>query len=158
MELYREYEMEINEINKLQKGKTFIIILILYKTSSSLEQQKLRENIQQYEHKRNENEMVKSEFNFIESSDTVFKLIGPILVKQETSEAKLNIEKRLEFINKEMYILYKLKFIVLVMKTNIKNKRPLSKIRERKFMPSKIKLSKLESICNNNNSSKFKIF
>ena len=49
--------------------------------------------------------MVKSEFDFIESSDTVYKLIGPILVKQETSEAKLNIEKRLEFINKEMYIL-----------------------------------------------------
>ena len=46
--------------------------------------------------------MVKSEFNFVEESDTVYKLIGPILVKQEISEAKLNIDKRLEFINKEM--------------------------------------------------------
>lgn len=46
--------------------------------------------------------MVKSEFNFIEETDTVYKLIGPILIKTETAEAKLNIEKRLEFINKEM--------------------------------------------------------
>lgn len=46
--------------------------------------------------------MVKNEFNFIEESDTVYKLIGPVLIKTEISEAKINIDKRLEFINKEM--------------------------------------------------------
>ncbi len=46
--------------------------------------------------------MVRTEFNFVDENDKVFKLIGPILVKQEVNEAKLNIEKRLEFINKEM--------------------------------------------------------
>ena len=68
----------------------------------SLEQQKLRENIQQYEHKKNENEMVKNEMDFLDDSDVVYKLIGPILVKQEIDEAKMTVEKRLEFITKEM--------------------------------------------------------
>ena len=35
--------------------------------------------------------------------NTVYKLIGPGLVKQEQHEAKTNVSKRLEFINKEMY-------------------------------------------------------
>lgn len=46
--------------------------------------------------------MVNNELNFLEESDVVYKLTGPILVKQEQTEAKHNIEKRLEFINKEM--------------------------------------------------------
>jgi prefoldin beta subunit len=62
----------------------------------------LRESIQQYEHKKNENEMVKNELNFLEDSDIVYKLIGPILVKQENDDAKMTVEKRLEFISKEM--------------------------------------------------------
>lgn len=48
--------------------------------------------------------MVRAEFNFIENDDGVFKLIGPVLVKQEHDDAKMNVDKRLEFINKEMYI------------------------------------------------------
>lgn len=32
----------------------------------------------------------------------VYKLVGPILMKQEQSEAKHNVDKRLEWINDEM--------------------------------------------------------
>jgi prefoldin beta subunit len=46
--------------------------------------------------------MVKNEMNFLDDSDVVYKLIGPILVKQEIDEAKMTVEKRLEFITKEM--------------------------------------------------------
>jgi prefoldin beta subunit len=46
--------------------------------------------------------MVRNEMNFLEESDVVYKLIGPLLVKEEIDEAKLNVEKRLGFINKEM--------------------------------------------------------
>jgi prefoldin beta subunit len=46
--------------------------------------------------------MVKNEMNFIEDSDVVYKLIGPVLVKQDADEARLTVDKRLEFINKEM--------------------------------------------------------
>ncbi|KAG2389130.1 hypothetical protein C9374_014530 [Naegleria lovaniensis] len=53
---------------------------------------------------KNENENVKLEFDIIDESSgvEVFKLIGPVLVKQDYSEAKSNVEKRLEFIKKEV--------------------------------------------------------
>lgn len=37
-------------------------------------------------------------------SNVVYKLIGPVLVKQDQAEAKSNVEKRLEFIRGEMYV------------------------------------------------------
>ena len=35
---------------------------------------------------------------------TIYKLIGTALVKQERQEAKLNVSKRLEFIQSELYV------------------------------------------------------
>ena len=32
----------------------------------------------------------------------VYKMMGPVLVKQELSEAKQTVSKRLDYINKEM--------------------------------------------------------
>ncbi len=46
--------------------------------------------------------MVLSEFNLMDGDATVFKLVGPILAKQELSEAKVNVEKRIEFITREI--------------------------------------------------------
>eukprot|EP01115_Flamella_aegyptia_P004063 TRINITY_DN17_c2_g1_i1.p1 TRINITY_DN17_c2_g1~~TRINITY_DN17_c2_g1_i1.p1 ORF type:complete len:120 (+),score=30.26 TRINITY_DN17_c2_g1_i1:24-383(+) len=51
---------------------------------------------------KNENEMVKQEFDLIEEDTIVYKLIGPVLVKQDTEEAKMNVEKRLELIDGEL--------------------------------------------------------
>jgi prefoldin beta subunit len=42
------------------------------------------------------------EFAQLKSHNTVFKLIGPALVPQDANEAKVNVEKRLEFIKNEM--------------------------------------------------------
>lgn len=39
----------------------------------------------------------------LEEDATVYKLIGPVLVKQDLSEAKQTVEKRLDYISKEMY-------------------------------------------------------
>lgn len=44
------------------------------------------------------------EFAKLQPSNTVFKLIGPVLVKQDQGEAKANVETRLEYIRGEMYI------------------------------------------------------
>eukprot|EP00347_Sterkiella_histriomuscorum_P007090 403350291 len=52
--------------------------------------------------KKNENEMVLSEINFMDADAHVYKLVGPILAKQEVVEAKGNVEKRIEFITKEI--------------------------------------------------------
>lgn len=46
--------------------------------------------------------MVLAEFNLMEESANVYKLVGPILAKQEVNDAKNNVEKRIEFISKEI--------------------------------------------------------
>jgi prefoldin beta subunit len=46
--------------------------------------------------------MVLKEMGFIEDGDSVYKLVGPVLVKQELDEAKLNLDKRINFIKDEM--------------------------------------------------------
>jgi len=49
-----------------------------------------------------ENELVKKEFAQLTADNVVYKLIGPVLVKQDQSEAKSNVEKRLDFIQSEI--------------------------------------------------------
>ena len=46
--------------------------------------------------------MVQQEFKMLDDDANVYKLVGPILAKQELSECKENVEKRLEFIEKEI--------------------------------------------------------
>ncbi|KAH8999923.1 prefoldin subunit 6 [Lactarius hatsudake] len=49
-----------------------------------------------------ENELVKKEFSTLTPNNIVFKLVGPVLVKQDQAEAKSNVDKRLEFIGGEI--------------------------------------------------------
>lgn len=42
------------------------------------------------------------ELDLLETANTVYKLIGPVLVKQDLDEAKATVTKRLEYINGEM--------------------------------------------------------
>lgn len=37
-------------------------------------------------------------------TNTVYKLIGPVLVKQDMDEAKATVSKRLDYITGEMYV------------------------------------------------------
>ncbi len=85
MELYRQYEFKLKEIESLDK-----------------EQSRIRLGISSFENKKNENSMVKSELALLEEGDIVYKLIGPILVKQDIGEAKLQVDSRLEMIQKEI--------------------------------------------------------
>ncbi|KAF8069492.1 utp7 [Scenedesmus sp. PABB004] len=50
----------------------------------------------------NETEMVKEELDRLDEDATVFKQIGPALIKQDLVEAKANVCKRLEFIQGEL--------------------------------------------------------
>jgi prefoldin beta subunit len=52
--------------------------------------------------KKQENEMVLTEFKELKEENVVYKLVGPILAKQELSECRSNVEKRVEFIDKEI--------------------------------------------------------
>jgi len=46
--------------------------------------------------------MVKSELGLLGESDTVFKMLGPVLVKQNLDEAKQNVQKRIDYISGEL--------------------------------------------------------
>lgn len=50
----------------------------------------------------NENDMVLKELELVDEDAKVFKLIGPVLIKQDLDEAKANVEKRLQYIQDEM--------------------------------------------------------
>ncbi len=40
--------------------------------------------------------------DLLESNAKVYKLIGPVMTNQTVSEAKQNVNKRIEFVNGEM--------------------------------------------------------
>lgn len=59
----------------------------------------------------NENEMVEKELSLLpedelddSASGVVYKLIGPVLVRQNVGDAKRNVQNRLKFFQAEMYV------------------------------------------------------
>lgn len=53
--------------------------------------------------KKSENEMVLEELNIVDEDDaTIYKLVGPVLAKQDLGEARTNIKTRLDYISKEV--------------------------------------------------------
>ena len=51
---------------------------------------------------QSENEMVKQELALLEDSAQVYKLVGPVLMKNETDDAKQTVDQRLEMISGEL--------------------------------------------------------
>eukprot|EP00189_Rhodosorus_marinus_P009463 CAMPEP_0184738358 /NCGR_PEP_ID=MMETSP0315-20130426/1026_1 /TAXON_ID=101924 /ORGANISM="Rhodosorus marinus, Strain UTEX LB 2760" /LENGTH=107 /DNA_ID=CAMNT_0027206037 /DNA_START=433 /DNA_END=756 /DNA_ORIENTATION=+ len=49
-----------------------------------------------------ENQIVEQELALLKDDAEVFKLIGPVLIKQDLLEAKGNVSKRINFITSEM--------------------------------------------------------
>merc|ERR1711972_1098083 len=49
-----------------------------------------------------ETQLVKEEFENLEDGAVVYKLIGPVLVKQAVDDSKDNVSKRLEYISGEL--------------------------------------------------------
>lgn len=56
----------------------------------------------QLETQYQENKIVLEEFEFLNEDLKIYKLTGPVLMPQEYSEAKLNVSKRIEFIQGEI--------------------------------------------------------
>ncbi|KAK3306088.1 Prefoldin [Chaetomium strumarium] len=57
---------------------------------------------QKLEAQRQENLGVQKEFGKLKDGETIYKLIGPVLLKQEKTDAESTVSGRLEFINKEI--------------------------------------------------------
>ena len=64
--------------------------------------QKLVTGRQQLDAQYNENKVVQDELGLVEADANVYKLTGPVLIKQDLSEAKLNVGKRLDYIQGEL--------------------------------------------------------
>lgn len=73
-------------------------------------QKQIQELIKQREvlgTQKNENELVRRELEVIAAQpegeqDQVFKLVGPVMIKQDLADARETIAKRLEYISKEI--------------------------------------------------------
>jgi prefoldin beta subunit len=57
---------------------------------------------QKLEAQKTENFGVQKEFAKLKDDETIYKLIGPVLMKQDKVEAESTVNGRLEFIGKEM--------------------------------------------------------
>ncbi|VUC23854.1 unnamed protein product [Clonostachys rosea] len=57
---------------------------------------------QKLEGQKQENTGVKTEFASMDDDETIYKLVGPVLLKQEKQEAVSTINGRLDFIDKEI--------------------------------------------------------
>jgi prefoldin beta subunit len=85
VEIQRKLETDVTEIKKIEAEYTKV-----YAAKQSLVE------------KKSENEMVLAEFNLMSADASVYKLVGPVLAKQDVAESKTNVEKRIEYITKEI--------------------------------------------------------
>lgn len=60
------------------------------------------DKLRQLTSQNSENEAVRTEFEKLEEDGHIWKLTGPLMVRQDKEEAKANVDKRLEFITSEL--------------------------------------------------------
>lgn len=56
------------------------------------------QTLQQLLAQQNENQMVQQELLLLKDGDQIYKMVGPVLLKNDLDDAKLTVSKRLEFI------------------------------------------------------------
>ncbi|GMH01490.1 hypothetical protein Nepgr_003329 [Nepenthes gracilis] len=84
-ELQLELETKANDLRKLQKDIA-----------------KNHEVRKKYTVQLGENELVLKELELLNDDANVYKLIGPVLVKQDLAEANANVRKRIDYISAEL--------------------------------------------------------
>jgi len=83
--MQQDVEAEVGELKKLES-----------------ELAKSLEGKRSYMESLHENEMALKEFQLLEDDANVFKMIGPVLVKQDTKEAQDNVNRRLNYYKEEI--------------------------------------------------------
>ncbi|KAG8643662.1 hypothetical protein MANES_11G058500v8 [Manihot esculenta] len=84
-ELQRDLENKANDLSKLQKDIA-----------------KNHQVRKKYTVQLGENELVLKELDLLDEDANVYKLIGPVLVKQDLAEANANVRKRIDYISAEL--------------------------------------------------------
>ncbi|PHT74943.1 hypothetical protein T459_22220 [Capsicum annuum] len=94
-ELQRDLENKANDLSKLQKDIS-----------------KNHQIRKKYTIQLGESGLVLKELDLLNEDTNVYKLIGPMLVKQDMAEAKANVKKRIEYISTELTMLLELWMLV----------------------------------------------
>ncbi|RNA00501.1 prefoldin subunit 6 [Brachionus plicatilis] len=76
------------ELNKFQKSQSDL--------NKHISQRQILES------QLTENKFVKEELDLLKKDDEIFKLVGPVLLKQDLVEANQTVEKRIEYIQNEI--------------------------------------------------------
>ncbi|KAI0492920.1 hypothetical protein KFK09_027196 [Dendrobium nobile] len=84
-ELQRDIETQASALSKIQKDIA-----------------KNHQVRKQYTIQLGENELVLKELDILSEGANVYKLIGPVLLKQDLAEARANVRKRIEYISAEL--------------------------------------------------------
>ncbi|KAI4295426.1 hypothetical protein L6164_035473 [Bauhinia variegata] len=84
-DLQRDLENKANDLSKLQKDIA-----------------KNHQVRKKYTIQLGENELVLKELDLLQEDANVFKLIGPVLVKQDLAEANANVRKRIDYMSAEL--------------------------------------------------------
>ncbi|KAI7740403.1 hypothetical protein M8C21_022145, partial [Ambrosia artemisiifolia] len=84
-ELQKDLEAKANDLSKIQKDIS-----------------KNHQVRKKYTIQLGENELVLKELDLLNEDANVYKLIGPVLVKQDLAEANANVKKRIEYISAEL--------------------------------------------------------
>uniref|UniRef100_A0A804KW50 Prefoldin subunit 6 n=1 Tax=Musa acuminata subsp. malaccensis TaxID=214687 RepID=A0A804KW50_MUSAM len=93
-ELQQDLESQANALSKIQKGA--------HAHTHALYIAKNHQVRKQYTIQLGENELVLTELELLNENSNVYKLIGPVLVKQDIAEANANVRKRIEYISVEL--------------------------------------------------------
>ncbi|KAL3081891.1 hypothetical protein niasHT_037069 [Heterodera trifolii] len=92
----------LKQMTKLEETKSKLEAEFEKLRNLEKDRSKCMTNRRQLESQLTENSMVKEEFDRLKSDAGVFKLIGPVLVKQNLEEAKQNVAKRIDYIRTEI--------------------------------------------------------
>ncbi|GKV36971.1 hypothetical protein SLEP1_g45052 [Rubroshorea leprosula] len=84
-DIQRDLETKANDLSKIQKDIA-----------------KNHQVRKKYTIQLGENELVLKELDLLNEGANVYKLIGPVLVKQDLAEANANVRKRIEYISAEL--------------------------------------------------------
>ncbi|XP_071721211.1 prefoldin subunit 6-like [Rutidosis leptorrhynchoides] len=84
-DLQKDLEAKANDLSKIQKDIS-----------------KNHQVRKKYTIQLGENELVLKELELLKEDANVYKLIGPVLVKQDLAEANANVRKRIEYISAEL--------------------------------------------------------
>ncbi|KAK3038741.1 hypothetical protein RJ639_028348 [Escallonia herrerae] len=92
-ELQRDLEAKANDLNKLQKGKH---------RKESPDQKEVHHPTRR--ERARPQALCLKELDLLNEDANVYKLIGPVLVKQDLAEANANVRKRIDYISAELYV------------------------------------------------------